>query len=532
MATIGEVGAEMKDTISSGESRKIPLKLYFGVFFDGTGNNMIPSEIAKERRKTVKRLTGIDDDWDLYINPDLKNGANEIKAKSVKDNNGFSAVHVGTGHSNVAILHSCYQGMSATERKKEEKNSCLHIYNIYIEGAGKEAVNDDSFVQDAENVLGSGMGNGKTGVAALVSKAIRMVRIIVDGFSEYINNENTSSEIHFDVFGFSRGAACARLFSYVAGRDGKHKLGSEKKFSKFQAGVYFKEGYMHFLDKFKLTHDVTFLGIFDTVSSIGLTYDDNVADYGLFSPEEEWVKETMHICAMDEFRDHFALTDINISKEGNIEVFIPGCHSDVGGGYQIGSESFLLTYRRNLLSRNRMYTDFPNSSSKGVIEDISPDCLQKLGWGIGDEMEENTLNGTIECNRERILAGYSNIPLSLMKDRANKSKVNKSKCRFAEFPKGRFVVPKGLKKINELCKSEVDKISCGRKWIFPGGSYSSDEYRNLRHRYLHFSATDELLSKHNSIVHSPNIKDGTICRIVYRGQKNALSNPLYIYDYE
>ena len=81
---------------------------------------MIPSEIAKERRKTVKRLTGIDDDWDLYINPDLKNGANEIKAKSVKDNNGFSAVHVGTGHSNVAILHSCYQGMSATERKKEE----------------------------------------------------------------------------------------------------------------------------------------------------------------------------------------------------------------------------------------------------------------------------------------------------------------------------------------------------------------------------------------------------------------------------
>lgn len=539
MASIGEVGAKANNKEDRNKRSNIPQKFFFGVFFDGTGNNMISSKIAKERRKLVKKTKGDKDDWDLYVNNDLENGSNQIEDKEIKNaddaalayqEQNFSE-HVGTGRSNVAILHSCYQGMSNDQRKKEEEESCLHIYNIYIEGAGKNSINDDSKIQDAKNALGSGMGNGKTGVVALVSKAVRMVRLVLDGFCEYFNSEDSKAEIHFDVFGFSRGAACARLFSYVAGRGSAEPLKCESKFSKFQAAQYVENGYMHFLDKIEgLKHDVAFLGIYDTVSSIGITYNNNVIDFGMFSPEESWVKETIHMCAMDEYRNHFALTDINVEKDGNIEVFVPGCHSDIGGGYQIGSESFTLNYRESLTSKYKMFIEHPERGKQGCLSDISCACIEKLGWGYGEEIKEYPIRGHIICSRKKVLAGYSNIPLSIMRWKANEKSKDR-RTRFSEFPCGRFAIPKSLSRVHELYRSEIENMTSGRKWIYPGNSYSSKEYKQLRHEYLHFSSTDELLSAHSAIVHSPNIKDGKICRIVYHGKKNSSHAPSYMYDY-
>ncbi len=41
MATIGVVNADIPKTHSSMNTIKRPKKIYFGVFFDGTSNNMI-----------------------------------------------------------------------------------------------------------------------------------------------------------------------------------------------------------------------------------------------------------------------------------------------------------------------------------------------------------------------------------------------------------------------------------------------------------------------------------------------------------
>lgn len=531
MASIGEVGAQTPNKEDGNQDQNVTLDLYFGVFFDGTGNNMIPSSVAKERRKKVKKATLKKKDWDLYLNKDLVNGANSVSDKEIEPQKQLnskidSLEYQGSGRSNIAILHSCYQG-------KEEKQQQDKIYNIYIEGPGKDSINKDSKIQDVKNALGSGFGNGKTGVVALVSKAVKMIRLVLDGFGiSEISKERDSNKtvrIHFDVFGFSRGAACARLFSFIAGRGEKDFLGCEEKFANFQASEYFvNDRYLHFLDKLNVTSEVSFLGIFDTVSSIGITYDNNVADFGMFSPDEAWVKETFHICAMDEFRSHFALTDINTNKKGNIEIYIPGCHSDIGGGYQIGAEKFLLNYRESLMSKYKMIIGEKagkENGENGETENISSKCLEMLGWGYSEEIKDHEIRGYVTCKRKKVLSGYSNIPLLLMKYKAEKAGRN---GMFVDFPKGRFDVPSDLSRIKDTFMKEIENLCSGRKWLFPGGSYCSNEYRELRHPYLHFSATDSILSSNSSIVHSPNIKDGIICRIIYHGSKYSLSEPTYM----
>lgn len=535
MASIGEVGANNASKMIRGEMDKVPLCIYFGVFFDGTGNNMVSKEEAENRRNSfVKSLDKsekkyISEDWDLYLNKELENGANKLVDKEIKKQKIMDLPkeeYIGTGRSNIAILHTCYQGLSQAVR-----NSYTKVYNLYIEGAGKEAVNDDSMVQNAKNLIGSGFGNGDTGVVALVSKAVRMVRLVLDGFSGSLNDSSVKKEIHFDVFGFSRGAACARLFSYIAGRGKNSPLKCEKKFEKFQAKYHYSENYLHFLDKYEnLIHDVPFLGIYDTVSSIGITYNNNVENYGMFSPSEKWVKQTFHLCAMDEYRSHFALTDIDVEKEGNIEAFIPGCHSDVGGGYQYGSDSFLLNYCESLTSKYKIYTRNPESKF-GKKDCISCDCLKMLGWGNDDELNDHYMRGFITCDRKRVLPGYSNIPLRIMQEKANGEEKGKRKI-FANFPEGRYSVPISLEYIYELIKNEIKSVNCGRRWIYPGGSYCSEQYKILRHDYLHFSASDEIMSGKTAFVNSPNRKDSTICRIVYRGSKGSAPSPLYMYDYK
>ena len=524
MATSGIVNASACDKQEPKESQDRPKKIYFGVFFDGTGNNMVQKDTAERYRQ--RQQSGKDDkDWDLKLNHGLNEfGANDLPVKEVdkktaellSEDEWQDTATRGSGYSNIAILHSVYQGMSE-EQYKQEQNSCdIFRYNIYVEGAGTDAENDGS------HLLGSGFGNGVTGVVALVSKAVVMVSNILEGFLD------SRPELHFDVFGFSRGATCARLFAYLVVR-GNEKLGCEKNFEKFQASSLYSGGRLHFLEEDNLSDKrVDFLGIYDTVSSIGITYDDNVQDYGLFSPTLKKVENTFHLCALDEFREHFALTDIGTAADANnAELFIPGCHSDVGGTYTLSKDKFSLIFMPTILQRTRLYVDKPHSSN-GKTEKVDADSLQLLGWvNSKEETFTNIANGYIDCHRKKVFGGYSNIPLRMM---AKRVKCKTSLDKFSTFPDDRFDIPKKLTQLGETMLSLADSIT-GRDWFYPGGSYSSPQYKELRQSYLHFSASDALLSKKTSVVNAPSKKGNVICRIVYRGNSGNSSSK-YMCDYE
>jgi len=141
-----------------------------------------------------------------------------------------------------------------------------------------------------------------------------------------IANNRTISECVVDVFGFSRGAAEARVFcSWLAKIALKGRL----------AGIPLR---------------IRFLGIFDTVASAGFwngvaTSINNSTDghAGWAEPQHlkvpPMVENCAHFIAMHELRKNFPLDEIGQSgsmPKGHIQVAYPGSHSDVGGGYGIG----------------------------------------------------------------------------------------------------------------------------------------------------------------------------------------------------
>lgn len=501
MATSGIVNASACDKQDPNEPQDRPKKFYFGLFFDGTSNNMVQKKAAKAFRKQSKNKK----EWELEnvkINDEtFNNGANQIPLTE--------ASSPSEGYSNVAILHSFYQSMSQDEFNQCKEDADTWIYNIYVEGAGTDAIYDGGMIDKAYNWKGSVKGTGHSGVSKLVCKAVAMVRERLKAVTEvdYLN-----TEVHFDVFGFSRGATCARLFSYLALREGASAgLNCEKEFEDSMAKKYYKNNFLHFLDELNLKNvTIDFLGIYDTVSSIGgisvESYANNVQDYGLHSPSMEKVLNTFHLCAMDEFREHFGLTDIGsaCNKGSNAEIFIPGCHSDVGGGYKTGEYDFKLIADENSFGSPRI--DQPPVALLPVNEDT----LRTLGWYSNQDICDhesmslpNPIQHYIHVWRH-VESGYSNIPLTMMKNRTE-SKVSRKAFRDIGqlYPiDGKFSPWSGA--LLSLAESAT-----GRKWHYPGGSYSSPSYKSLR-RFLHFSST-------TSLGFTPSYCGTQISRYVYHG---------------
>ena len=507
------------------------------MFFDGTSNNMIQKEDAKKFKKNSSNS----DDWESELinanDESFKNGANQPYIKGGK-------------YSNVAVLHSIYKGMSDETLKREKQKADIYIYNIYVEGAGTEAIYSAAWYEKTYNWKGSISGKGDSGIVKLVAKAVNLIRTRLKGLSK---DEIPNTEVHFDVFGFSRGATCARLFSFLAVRNSSDILSCEEDFKDSAANSYYQNGFLHFLDQLGLKSvTVDFLGIFDTVSSIGgvttESYANNVTDYGLFSPTlTEKVKATYHLCAMDEYRSHFALTDIGTAANGpnNAEILIPGCHSDVGGGYIDGENNNFSLIKSVYDSQLDSATDCVNKSSSMDVGDghiiggynntvpinmghmsqlnfamdyvdkpssvkqlINRETLETLGWVSKDDSYKETWASSKVFINRKVFGVYSNIPLAMMQKRSNGKN---NRATFRNIPLRYLINGNQFKEwFNELLSFAENKVQ-GRHCYYPGGSFSSESYKRLRKK-LHFSADDAL-------GHDPSYDKNTFCRFLYHGNK-------------
>ncbi|WP_420475411.1 T6SS phospholipase effector Tle1-like catalytic domain-containing protein [Noviherbaspirillum sp. ST9] len=135
-------------------------------------------------------------------------------------------------------------------------------------------------------------------------------------------------QIYVSAFGFSRGAAAARVFAnwLVA-------------LCKLDA-MLLKKPYPT-LGGFAVNFE--FLGLFDTVASVGLANTLNTADghwgwadaeVSLRVPRE--FSECLHLVSAHEVRRSFPLDSISVDGvlgSRRYEIVYPGVHSDVGGGY-------------------------------------------------------------------------------------------------------------------------------------------------------------------------------------------------------
>ena len=144
--------------------------------------------------------------------------------------------------------------------------------------------------------------------ATLAPENLDVGRIILNAASDLKSVYQPGDKIF--IFGFSRGAAIARKFASVIG---KH------------------------IDCIKNPRPVRFLGVFDTVASIGvpnldkhdMPRSDVVFEDQFISPH---IQEALHLVAIDENRVAFQPTLMNAETRVT-EVWFPGAHSDVGGGF-------------------------------------------------------------------------------------------------------------------------------------------------------------------------------------------------------
>jgi hypothetical protein len=331
-----------------------------GVFFDGTNNNMNNTK-AKEyydKRARGEKLTPKET---ISAEAYRKNGGNDESSSYYND------------WSNVARLSDSYPINLA----------------VYVDGIGTETEKGDS-------VLGAGFGTGfifgGTGILGKVEEGCKKL-------ADTVATESKSKIIpilYLDVFGFSRGAAAARVFMDEI----------SKKPYPLSVNLKNKGGYLgYYLAKKNIKVDlvkVRFLGLFDTVSSYSASFsptpdfDNDTTELSLNNLAK--AKTVMHFTAADEHRNNFSLTKTRAGKEREF----PGVHSDVGGSYNDGLEVV------------------------GVIEKNFKENLEKLSeklvnnsWYLEDQLEisyfgpQHELKGTRELKKT-----YSYIPLHFMAEAA------------------------------------------------------------------------------------------------------------------
>lgn len=561
---------------------------------------------------------------DKSKNMRIADDANELAGKSRKNSkysrtNFYSSGQVGT-YTNVAILEALYDA-SLTPTTKEKKTK---YYSIYVEGSGADmrfstagAAHVDLI---GEGVLGLGKGTGPTGAVAKVRKVARKVSTIVKG----LKTEAISLNIHFDIFGFSRGSASARMFAYLVDPHNNNDCHLEKNYFYLTSPPHlsipiptlmddytllgekiWKKTFKH-KDKKKpvtITKEIRFLGIYDTVVSIGVYrepelislskigavsviasiadaldlpfdayrrvrplfkgkvegmeervtsifgkshfHDQNVDDYGLHATDQ--AEEVFHICALDELRANFALTDIQSSIDGGngIELFLPGCHTDIGGGSYGRDSSKIANIDKFQGPYNYICESNPYSIQKMKYRRVSVANFKEMGWlKDGDVAINNSdvitpgtygrftqnkgysyVNGgedyygdtVYRDNSKNILSrnniimnryvkpGYSNLGLHLMQKRANGE--GEKRKMFNPIPPQYDVPSGGPTVIKEVAK----ELKRGKRYfVCPNDNL----YKELRKEYLHFSANEQILSPADNIIVNPpnyisaNIKKG------------------------
>lgn len=155
----------------------------------------------------------------------------------------------------------------------------------------------------------------------------------------------TIMRVNLSVFGFSRGAAEARVFCKWIQAASNAMIGTA-------------------------SLNLRFLGIYDTVASVGLADSSPIAN-GL----GDWVDgnlaisgvgRTVHYVAAHEIRQSFPLSTARDGASwpsGVKEYIYPGAHSDIGGGYSPGDQGKATTGRSALASQiplNDMYFEALN----------------------------------------------------------------------------------------------------------------------------------------------------------------------------
>lgn len=294
-------------------------------------------------------------------------------------------------YSNVAKLFDLYKKVES-ETKNEDLGKHF-ILKQYVEGIGTKQ-------DEKDDILGSSAGRGEWGIIGRVNEGIK--NLVSDQLQKNVSTSKKIYKIVFDVFGFSRGAAAARHFVFEV-----TKPKSKNKPARGHLGSFLPSNLN--INKFQ----VRFVGLYDTVSSYGGNFNNDVEDLGLNAISHSSVKNVIQFAAGHEWRTNFSLTNINSAGEKGKQFKIPGAHADVGGCYE--SEVFKQNHSPSVspakvINNQNEYNNLANTKRKPFID---------AGWYLEPQIKigphSNKYVNHIFLQGERYIDNrYSYIPLHFM----------------------------------------------------------------------------------------------------------------------
>lgn len=417
-----------------------PVNVRASVFFDGTGNN---------RANTQERLNNT---WTYRLMPSVIGGSYE---------NDFTNV-------------------SKLERYVLPDGTVDHSFSIYMEGIGTQNRADDI-------MEGMAMGTGITGVDAKVEAAISQ---IVRNIRRLVRTNIVISNLYLDAFGFSRGAAAARLFFHET-LEARNKI---------QVRLQ-NLGYT--------VNNVTgkFAGLFDTVASYGFNHTDDTSDLHLDAVH--LAEKVVHLAAADEHRKNFPLTNINSCSGVGTQLFLPGVHSDIGGGYTTYADEVDL-----------QILDYDDTSGIPVIQTMidmkfrqEKARLIDEGWYQESNFSSDTSWNELKVTREGISNKYARIPLHIMAIKAGEKGLT-----FSGDLQSRETIDARLAAI----KSEIDQYVASHSGVTSSQPAhwldSRPTLRQLRRRFLHYSSYYGSAGGANEPNFVPdNMMSGVRTRVIHNG---------------
>jgi uncharacterized protein (DUF2235 family) len=310
-------------------------EIHVGLFFDGTNNNMVRDLRDQSHSNVVSLFNAHKEDrveYFRYYMPGVGTPFPEIGEDKESDD-GKRFASGGEARIHWALLqvynalHRTYHTSDLIE-PDEMKKLCVNRLSTFWR------LGDDKLISIFRDIQG------------------RLLRAIKD-------QRPRVTKLHLSVFGFSRGSAEARTFCQWIQKAAEDMTVGEAKL------------------------ELHFLGIFDTVASVGLADSSPIGqgfqDWADGTMDIHGVNQTVHYVAAHEIRQSFPLSTARIRAKSyppNTKEFVyPGAHSDLGGGYPAKSQGKGMNGRTSLLSQIPLMDMYFEALAAGVRLDIKDEML-------------------------------------------------------------------------------------------------------------------------------------------------------------
>lgn len=373
--------------------------LHISIFFDGTGNNINndvflskikhPTNIARLFRATIGQgyAGGVPSNGETLVDPKDTSGNKYYK---------YYIPGVGTPFPEVMDLDYSTPGLAAATYGEERINwALIRIIDALRRTLGLPELSDAESWKSVKAMTNKIVSSSVPGYFSRLKEFRKLLKDIEPSLKLALKQPEPGKPkllgIKLYVYGFSRGAASARAFVnwLVWLLPGGLNQNAKPELCLTLDGA-----------DWKLPLSVEFLGLLDTVASVGVAHiapfaegHMGWADDAMELPDNGLIKHCVHFVSSHEQRLCFPVDSI-CRHDGTYpsyaqEVIYPGMHSDIGGGYPPGDQGKATAMNDGgLLSQIALHEMYASSFNAGaplkVRKSSLPDDMLNDEWRVID----------------------------------------------------------------------------------------------------------------------------------------------------